>query len=226
MARSRASTWLPDRQYGYAQHTSVAGRPGYAENARTNTAQRALSHYRAMQRVLIYLAGTMDRELLISPQPTGMELYSDANWASKFSTSGGIILYGGAPIYWYSRLQRSVVHSTAEAEYIAASTCCREAIFIYELLTDLDAQPPLPLPLRLDNKSAIDMAFDPVSFKKTKHILREAHYLRDLVARGKIRPSHVISALQRADIYTKALGRVAHVAERDALLHDGAKNVS
>ena len=31
MARSRASTWLPDREYGDAQHTSVAGRPEYAE---------------------------------------------------------------------------------------------------------------------------------------------------------------------------------------------------
>ena len=27
------------------------------------------------------------------------------------------------------------------------------------------------------------MAFDPVAFKKTKHILRDAEYLRDLVAR-------------------------------------------
>ena len=27
-------------------------------------------------------------------------------------------------------------------------------------------------------------------------------------------------------LVAKALGRVAHVAERDALLHDGAKNVS
>ena len=76
----------------------------------------------------------------------------------------------------------------------------------------------LPIPLKLDSKSAIDMAFDPVAFKKTKHILRDAFFLRDLVAKGKIKPSHVASALQRADIYTKALGRVLFVNERDQLV--------
>ena len=37
-----------------------------------------------------------------------------------------------------------------------------------------------------DSGSAIGMAYDPVSFKKTKHILRAAEFLRDLVARGVI----------------------------------------
>ena len=43
----------------------------------------------------------------------------------------------------------------------------------------------------LDSKSAIDMAFDPVAFKKTKHILRDAESLRDLVMREVYKPSHV-----------------------------------
>ena len=96
--------------------------------------------------------------------------------------------------------------------------CCREAIFVYELLVDLGVTMLLPIPLRLDSKSAIDMAFDPVAFKKTKHILREAFYLRDLVAKGKVYPSHVASTLQRADIYTKPLNRVTFVAERNQLV--------
>ena len=177
-----------------------------------------LPHYRAAQRVLIYLSQTTARVLGLHPTADGLLAYSDADWASKFSTSGGLILYGGCPLVWYSRLQRSVVHSTAEAEYIAASMCCREAIFVYELLVDLGVTMLLPIPLRLDSKSAIDMAFDPVAFKKTKHILREAFYLRDLVAKGKVYPSHVASTLQRADIYTKPLNRVTFVAERNQLV--------
>ena len=43
----------------------------------------------------------------------------------------------------------------------------------------------------LDNKSAIDMAFDPVAFRKTKHILRAAHFFRDLVARRVFVPKHI-----------------------------------
>ena len=105
---------------------------------------------------------------------------------------------------------------------MAASMCCREAMFIADLLLDFKMQVERPMPLYLDSKSAIDMAFDPVSFKKTKHILRDAYYLRDQVARSRVKPSHVVSANQRADMYTKAIPRVQFRAEVDNLLVDGA----
>ena len=95
---------------------------------------------------------------------------------------------------------------------------CREACFIRELLVDL-GHPPRPCtPLLLDSKSAIDMAFDPVAFKKTKHILRDAEYLRDLVARDVFKPAHVPSAEQLADIFTKALLRQSFAALRARLV--------
>ena len=64
----------------------------------------------------------------------------------------------------------------------------------------------------LDSKSAIDMAFDPVAFKKTKHVLRDAEYLRDLVAREVFKPEHVPSSRQLADAFTKALPRLVFAA--------------
>ena len=67
----------------------------------------------------------------------------------------------------------------------------------------------------MDSKSAIDMAHDPVAFKKTKHIMREAHYLRDLVARRVYTPEHVASADMLADIFTKPLIRTLFVRLRD-----------
>ena len=62
------------------------------------------------------------------------------------------------------------------------------------------------------------MAHDPVAFKKTKHIMRESHYLRDLVARRVYSPEHVVSAQQLAGILTKALPRLIFVRLRDLLL--------
>jgi hypothetical protein len=62
------------------------------------------------------------------------------------------------------------------------------------------------------------MAHDPVAFKKTKHIMREAHYLRDLVARRVYSPEHVPSEAMLADIFTKALGRALYVRLRDLLM--------
>ena len=70
----------------------------------------------------------------------------------------------------------------------------------------------------LDSKSAIDMCFDPVAFKKTKHILRDANFLRDLVAREVYAPIHVTSDLERADIMTKCVVRAIFLRLRPHLI--------
>ena len=65
---------------------------------------------------------------------------------------------------------------------------------------------PLDGRLRLA-KSAVDLAFDPVAFKHTKHILRAAEFLRDLVARRVVTLQHVKGAVMLADVLTKACAR-------------------
>ena len=59
----------------------------------------------------------------------------------------------------------------------------RDVIFLRDLLLDLGVIVDAPSVIQSDSKSAIDMSLDPVAFKKTKHILRAAEFLRDLVAR-------------------------------------------
>ena len=56
------------------------------------------------------------------------------------------------------------------------------------------------------------MAFDPISFKKTKHILRAAEFLRDLVAREVVLLKHVPGSTMVADLLTKAVSRVVFIA--------------
>ena len=55
------------------------------------------------------------------------------------------------------------------------------------------------------------MALDPVAFKKTKHILRAAEFLRDLVAREVILLEHVPGVIMLADLLTKAVARAMFV---------------
>ena len=176
----------------------------------------ARAHYAAMQRVLAYLKHTAARVLLIQPViGRGVVVYADASWSEQFSTSGAILFVLTVPIVWYTRLQRTVSHSSAEAEYISASLAAREGSHLRALCHELGLLPAGPTPLRMDSKSAIDMAHDPVAFKKTKHIMREAHYLRDLVARRVYTPEHVASADMLADIFTKPLIRTLFVRLRD-----------
>ena len=180
-------------------------------------------HFVAMQRVLTYLHHTRDMGLRYSPDVTAdLQTYSDADWSTKFSTAGCVAFLYGCAVHWHTRLQRSVSHSTAEAEYVAASMASRETCFLRELLLEFGRLKPGPTTLFMDSKSAIDMAFDPVAFKKTKHILRDAEYLRDLVARQVIVPRHVPSAEQVADAFTKALPRLVFHALRDRLVCDVA----
>ena len=47
----------------------------------------------------------------------------------------------------------------------------------------------------------------PVAFKKTKHILRAAEFLRDLVTREVVSVEHISGAVMLADILTKAASR-------------------
>ena len=57
----------------------------------------------------------------------------------------------------------------------------------------------------MDNKSAIDLARNPMSHGRSKHIETKFHFLRDQVNKGRIRLKHCGTYLQLADIMTKAL---------------------
>ena len=132
------------------------------------------------------------------------------------------MLYAGNPVVWWSRRQKSVAASTAEAECFAAALASREGVYIRDLLEDLGFGCTKPTPLYIDSQATIDLTADPVAFKKTKHILRHAYELRDRVQRRVYLPSHVSTDEQVADILTKGLRTAPHRALTLRLLHDAA----
>jgi hypothetical protein len=166
------------------------------------------SHFKAAIRVLIYVRDTADRALVMQPNPNrNLESYVDSNWATKFSCSGGMFFFYGCLFHWFSKMQRSVTLSSAEAEFFGAMLAAKEVIFIRELLIDLGFSIDGASIINCDSKSAVGMAFDPVAFKKTKHILRAAEFLRDLVNRGVISVEHLPGVVMLADLLTKAASR-------------------
>ena len=80
----------------------------------------------------------------------------------------------------------------------------REAVAYRELLSDLDLVQAWPTIIFSDSKSCVELSIDPVSFKKTKHILRAAEGLRDYVARRVFSLVHLPGKINMADILTKA----------------------
>ena len=56
-----------------------------------------------------------------------------------------------------------------------------------------------------DNKSAIDLAKNPVFHSRSKHIKICYHYVRTCVQSGDVEVIHILSTEQRGDILTKSL---------------------
>ena len=122
-------------------------------------------------------------------------------------------------------MQKSVSLSSAEAEYFGAMMASRELIFFRNLLVDLGIIPGGPTTMYCDSKSAIDMSFDPVAFKQTKHIMRAAAFLRDLVSKEVTILRHLDGDRMVADVLTKAQARVVFV-ELCKLLNRGTPDLS
>lgn len=162
-------------------------------------------HYRAALRVLIYLQSSADRHLVFRPNVhLPLRAFVDADWSTQFSVSGGLVDYMGSPIHWLSRSQRSVSMSSTESEFFATSLIVKEIIFFRDLLSDLGLTCSGATEIFTDNRGVVDLAIDPVSFKKTKHILRAAHFVRDLALRRVVKLNWIAGTRNPADLFTKA----------------------
>ena len=99
--------------------------------------------------------------------------------------------------------------SSCEAEYAAASYCCKEIEFVRNVCADLGVILQGRLVLCVDNTAAITIAMDAGSggSGRTKHFDRAIHYLRDLTQLRRIIPTFISTDKQRADGMTKALDK-------------------
>ena len=120
-------------------------------------------------------------------------------------------MHGCHYIDGWSVTQKTRALSSAEAEYFGAMLAARDLTWLRDVLVDLGVVLHSASEIWSDSKSAVDMAFDPVAFKQTKHILRAAEFLRDLVAREVVTLRHVPGRTMIADLLTKAVSRVIYM---------------
>jgi hypothetical protein len=120
----------------------------------------------------------------------------------------GFTLAGG-PISWSSQRQKGVSSSSTEAEYIAASDACKEAVWLKNFYNEVTALIGLPqqgaIPLSIDNASALKLTKNPEFHGRTKHINIRHHFIRECVDVGDIIPEWIAGKLNPADLFTKPL---------------------
>jgi len=124
---------------------------------------------------------------------------------------------GGAAISWRSKKQGCVALSTTEAEYMALTSTVQEAIWLRQLLADLNVNPPAATPILEDNQSAICLAKNPQFHGRAKHIDIKYHFIREQVTNGNIELKYCKSEDMVADIMTKALSHVQFSKLREML---------
>ena len=110
-----------------------------------------------------------------------------------------------------------VALSSGEAEYMAATEAAKQAIWLQELMSEITGREVQITLIRVDNKSAIALAKNPVFHRRSKHIHKRFHFIRECVERELIDVEHVLGAEQRADILTKALARIKFKEMRELI---------
>lgn len=102
-----------------------------------------------------------------------LDAYSDATWASEpdsKSTSGYLIRVFGNLVHYKSRKQTLVALSTTESEYIALSECCRDLLWIRNLLNEMGVLVEDASVVYCDNQEAIRISNGESKLNRTKHI--------------------------------------------------------
>ena len=222
------------RMVGALLYVSITTRPDIAYAV--GMLSRCVSYPTAgllieVERVLLYLGSTRElgityhgdanKGMSASWAPTignTFEGTADASFEVPRSTSGYEFSTAGAAFSWGMKKQSSTALHTAQAEIMAASLACCEAVHQREFHEEVGFPQKGPTILRMDNSAAIDMSYDPVSHASTKHIQARDLHIRDLVRDGLIKPIHVKTADNTSDIFTKPLQRKAFQKHRAALL--------
>ena len=153
----------------------------------------------------------------------GLVAFSDSTWRRPnhhgYNMFGFVIYFMGAPVSFTSKQLKVVALSSAEAEYAAASYACREVVFVRNVLVDLGFSLSHPTVLCVDNRAAIEIAHNIGVTSRNKHFVDAIHYFRHLVDHRIVIPSHVLTKSQRADGFTKCLGKSPYKEWLRLLLH-------
>ena len=111
-----------------------------------NQLARAMSkpskaHMAAAKNLLRYLAGTVDFAITYKQGGFKLIAFSGANWGNNQdngkSMSSYIVFLSNAPVSFKVRLQGLTAQSTMQAEPVAAALAMKEAVFCFNMMTEL-----------------------------------------------------------------------------------------
>jgi hypothetical protein len=163
-------------------------------------------HWNTIKRILRYIKGTSDAALCYGGSEFTVRGYVDSDFAGDLekrkSTTGYVFIIAGGAVSWVSKLQTVVALSITEAEYMAATQACKEAIWVKKLMEELRHKQKKIL-LFCDSQSALHIARNPAFHSRTKHLDVQYHFVREVVEDGSVDFQKVHTKENPADALTK-----------------------
>ena len=101
-----------------------------------------------------------------------------------------------------------------KAEYVACCLATQEVIWLRNFLQDLNFTSRVddPVELLCDNIIAIQFANDPLFHRKTKHIKRRYHFVRNALKEKEVAIKYISTSRMIADPLTKSIPKNAFKA--------------
>jgi hypothetical protein len=100
------------------------------------------------------------------------------------STSGFYFRLGSRMFSWSSNKQDIVAQSTAETEFIAATTTMNQVLWLKKFLCDLYLEHKEIIEISVNNQEAITISHNPLFHGKTKHFNIELYFLQEVQTLG------------------------------------------
>ena len=136
--------------------------------------------------------------------PSTITTYTDSDWAgckkTGRSTSGGIVTAGSHVLKTYSRQQKTVALSSAEAELHAMVAASAETIGIVSLWRDMGVDAVGEV--YADSSAALGIA-QRQGMGKVRHIRTQALWVQEVRATGRLSYKKVLGSRNPSDVLTK-----------------------
>ena len=168
----------------------------------------------AIKRIIAYAYWSRKLALRFKTQTNVKDVFRIRAWCdaayidcpeSLRSTGGHLVTVNGCPVSEESKRQPLVTLSTAEAEYVQACRCTTEVMYIRDICADFGYDMAEPSIIYEDNQACISISNGETDKKRTKHIAKHYHFVREAMVRGLIIMIYCETAMMVADIFTKQL---------------------
>lgn len=154
-----------------------------------------------------------------APNASQLVYWSDSDWSTRRSTTGGTGQLAGGSVIAASRRQDCVTGSSTHAEVVAASSNSNDVVWTRGYLEEIGLPQLEPTPFMVDAQNVITLAHNLISSKQTRHITRRELIVRERDTDGTLEVRKVHTSENLADMLTKALDREPFTVLRRSLLN-------